>query len=319
MKQLYSLLLLVLPFCISAQNLVLNPGFEDYVNCPAQISNVGDVANVYQATSGTVDYYNACATNPDADVPNNMCGYQQANTGNAYMGFFNYSYFSDGIAESRYYEYLGMKLSEPLLVNKRYCVSFYVSLTNSNVGAGGLGALFTVDSTTFGGIGRITQTPQILFDTIVLDTTGWALLSANFTTDSAYNYLIIGGFQDPLGYNWYPLDTATFDTSFIVSMSAYYFIDDVTVEICQPLNIDEEESRYNVYPNPAGNSINIILPENSYNTRFALYNSLGRVVKNEPVAQTQNIDISSLPNGLYYYTITQDNTIITQQKLLISR
>src|SRR5688572_2216175 len=80
-----------------AQNLVPNPGFEVYNNCPPDRSAIAyspdytsfptAVAWVSALSNTTPDYYNTCATNPLVQLPfNTYNGYQEAHGGNAYAG-----------------------------------------------------------------------------------------------------------------------------------------------------------------------------------------------------------------------------------------
>src|SRR5438045_3096402 len=80
-----------------SQNLVPNPSFETLINCPPGTSGacVFFVDNVKASTTywqnvgcGSADYFNSCASSGGVSVPFNMFGYQNARTGNAYVGFY---------------------------------------------------------------------------------------------------------------------------------------------------------------------------------------------------------------------------------------
>jgi OmpA-OmpF porin, OOP family len=85
-------LLIVLNTTI-AQNLVLNPSFEQHKNCVLlqnafDSSNVTDWNNLYPYNTGNVQYFNSCElfslTNGNS-VPKNNLGYQYAKNGDAYV------------------------------------------------------------------------------------------------------------------------------------------------------------------------------------------------------------------------------------------
>jgi hypothetical protein len=58
-----------------------------------------------------------------------------------------------------------------------------------------------------------------------------------------------------------------------------------------------------LYPNPANNEINIVLPLNE-TVQIEIANSLGRTVRIEN--KRNNIDVSSLPKGIYLIRITRE-------------
>lgn len=86
-----------------AQNMVVNPSFENHVACPNAPGPVPipsgvstSVTDWYSANAGSVDYLNSCSPTPLFGVPSNIRGYQQARTGNAYMGCLM-SYYAPSI------------------------------------------------------------------------------------------------------------------------------------------------------------------------------------------------------------------------------
>src|ERR1051326_7833297 len=53
-------LLFFLPAIAPAQNLVPNPGFEEYDKCPGNISQFAYVKNWFEANKGTTDLFSIC-------------------------------------------------------------------------------------------------------------------------------------------------------------------------------------------------------------------------------------------------------------------
>ena len=72
-----------------AQNLVPNPSFENYTQCPFSLGLEAYVSD-WKSARETPDYFNTCATTPNADVPSNVVGYQEPYIGNAYIGMLTY-------------------------------------------------------------------------------------------------------------------------------------------------------------------------------------------------------------------------------------
>lgn len=88
-------------FSIHAQNLVPNPDFESYDNCPSNIG--GGFLHCIpweNGNNGTSDYFNACDVTGFVDVPSNVFGDQLAHSGDGYAGFFVRSQTTD------YFEYI---------------------------------------------------------------------------------------------------------------------------------------------------------------------------------------------------------------------
>jgi gliding motility-associated-like protein len=119
-----------------AQNLVPNPSFEDYTNCPDDGGNVfppqpGDwypyLSNWVSLTAAV--YFNACNTSTASifcpGVPDNSFGRQEPRTGTGYAGI--YTRGMPGALFAWTDKYLQARLSAPLQAGHWYCASFYVA------------------------------------------------------------------------------------------------------------------------------------------------------------------------------------------------
>ena len=93
---------------LSAQNLVPNSSFEIFSNCPQGTGKIYLSTNWFQprkinnasvSQSSSSEYFNSCTSSLAVSVPNNMFGYQNAKTGNAYIG---YSFLSTQIDKTVY-------------------------------------------------------------------------------------------------------------------------------------------------------------------------------------------------------------------------
>src|SRR5687767_1200204 len=82
-------------------NLVPNPSFEQFTNCPAtnsQLNYCNSWVNIYGSI--TPDYFNSCATVPSGvSLPSNMMGFQNARTGNGYVGVGVYNSTGSNLRE----------------------------------------------------------------------------------------------------------------------------------------------------------------------------------------------------------------------------
>jgi OOP family OmpA-OmpF porin len=117
--------MLFLLYNCKSQNLIRNSSFEEKgKNDLAFILNKKICKDWYSPTKGTPDYFSV-GSNSLYNVPNNMWGNQAAQSGNSYVGivtnYYNYEY-----------EYLQTKLTSPLKANTKYCLSFYISLSDKS-------------------------------------------------------------------------------------------------------------------------------------------------------------------------------------------
>jgi len=93
MRRLYLFsILLLLTWRLQAQvNLIPNPGFENYDQCPTGVATmpynaIVTVQDWFSPTLASPDYFNSCNTNNTAGVPVNTYSYQPARNGNGYAG-----------------------------------------------------------------------------------------------------------------------------------------------------------------------------------------------------------------------------------------
>ena len=81
-----------------------------------------------------------------------------------------------------------------------------------------------------------------------------------------------------------------------------------------------DEIQFEVFPNPAQNEIRVRLDNrDGRSLTFNLYNSSGKLMLQqtiEDLSRERSVDISSLPEGLYFYAITENSKIIATHKLV---
>lgn len=235
-------------------NLVFNPSFEDYRECPRKIDALGKLTIVdawYQPTAGSADYYNICGSR-DCGVPRNKLGIQDAHFGNGFCGIY--------CSKTDYREYLQTELKEPLKAGEMYRVSFYVSLSEYSSGAvATIGALFTTDrigdtlrsvlmdksiKQLAPGISQTVATyfePQVVndYDRVLDDTKAWMQISGVFKARGGERFMTIGNFYPASQSNVVDLDSLTY-----LLPGAYYYIDDVSVTClaCKEKTHDNEDT-----------------------------------------------------------------------------
>lgn len=214
------------------QNLVPNPSFEEYLVCPATISQLGLARNWYNPSRSTPDYYNACTDSIAISVPSNQLGYQAARTGTGYAGIYLWINPDREPDKIPYREYVQISLKDHLLKGKVYHVEFYVSraegtaLYPENGGAvANIGAYFSVTAPSSGGyytLYPVLTLPQVRNRNGMLsDTRNWTKIEGYFVAQGFEWVMTIGNFD------------ADEHTTRLDDKYAYYYIDDVTVELAQ--------------------------------------------------------------------------------------
>lgn len=220
-------------------NLIYNPDFESYQDCPRRIDALGILTIVdawFQATSGSADYFNTCGMK-ECGIPNNKLGIQEPHSGNGYCGIY--------CSKTEYREYLQTQLKQPLKAGEKYRLTFHVSLSEYSSGAiATIGGVFskhrlfdTVRSVLMLKKERkiskkITQTtstyytPQVVnnYDNVLMNTKGWDTISNEFIAEGGEEYLTIGNFFPASHSNIVELDSLT-----ELLPGAYYYLDDVSL------------------------------------------------------------------------------------------
>jgi gliding motility-associated-like protein len=218
------------------QNLVSNPSFENFNNCPTTFAQIhycdfwfqpNEPSLTWQPPSGSSDYYNVCGTT-GVGVPSNNSGFQFPRTGNAYAGISFGWYQSLPIDR----EYLEVGLVTPLLSEKKYCGGYYVSLGEA-VSANAvdrLGMYLDNDSVFYFSpfYSPIIKSPQVenAAGNVITDTVNWVLIKGVFVAQGGERFVVLGNFRDSAS-------TTTVMVSSFQPGAAYYYIDDVFIEEMQ--------------------------------------------------------------------------------------
>lgn len=76
---------------------------------------------------------------------------------------------------------------------------------------------------------------------------------------------------------------------------------------------NNEQTEIKVYPNPAKNRINVLLPSEIKNYKINLQNMLGQTLLQ---TQPNVIDVSNIPNGIYFVTIETEKNIFNKKVII---
>jgi gliding motility-associated-like protein len=224
--------LILISYACRAQtsvNLVPNPSFEVYDTCPVFLGQIYYAPPWFQPNNqsgnltngGSTDYFLPCSTNPSAGVPTNFIGYQYARTGLGYAGLC--PLFARGTDGGR--EYMEVELDSTLKPGKKYCVSFYVSLSNGGKNPIDLlSAYFSNDSAIYSSSSYdfFPVIPQINNPTgkLLDDTLNWMEVKGILVATGGERFMTIGNFYPGSMTQSIPADSL---------FATYYYIDDVSV------------------------------------------------------------------------------------------
>lgn len=229
MRVLFCGLLILLSVDLWSQNLVPNPGFEEFTKCPGSFSaNKAEfrLPGWLSPTSGTPDHFHACSMG-EADVPFNWAGNSNAHSGKAYAGVYVWN------ERNNYREYLQGELAEPLKAGEKYVLEFYFKLANNSVYAINRFGLTLTETPLNVPNDRVLEMIPIVsveHDTAIVATTGtWERVRQVYEAKGGERYVILGNFftndqtkrtRLPFRYGQNPM----------LNNSAYYYVDDVSVK-----------------------------------------------------------------------------------------
>lgn len=217
-----------------AQNLVPNPGFEFYTQCPGLGADIGFAApwNMPQNFFESVDYYHVCATSIQYTVPCN-CGancfnYQQPAGGNAYAGFYLYH----GVTPD-YREYLQTPLNSPMQPGQMYRISFQVvSLDYAQFATNAFGGYFSAGPVVAPVVTPNWQplpiNPHFTCPVPVTDEVNWMPFYFYYQATGGEQNLLLGNF-----FNDASTPVIVQPSTPNESPSAYIFLDEVYVEAAE--------------------------------------------------------------------------------------
>jgi|APTNR8051073442_1049403.scaffolds.fasta_scaffold00005_320 outer membrane protein OmpA-like peptidoglycan-associated protein len=222
---------------LSAQNLVPNPSFEELTRCPNSFStdkNDFIVPGWESPTKGTPDHFHGCSWG-EADVPFNWAGSANAHSGKGYAGMYVWNKRDD---DKSYREYIQCELAEPLVEGDVYKLEFYYKLASHAVyviNRIGLVVTTTRLSYSHDQVIDIIPTLSVELDSAVTTTTGsWEHAMVEYKAAGGERYLTIGNFFNNKETKSTRLPYRIGKNSMLTT-SAYYFIDDVSVKAIDSL------------------------------------------------------------------------------------
>ncbi len=309
-----------------AQNLVPNGDFESKNNCPSILANI-DYSAVYGSFStvkgwvrptltGTSDYMNACATQTYTSTPKNFIGTLIPHSGSAYAGMIMFQ--SGG-----YHEYISARLTKPLIRDSIYQVRMFAGTAGGGDYSAGTGHIESMIAVNEIGLSFSDTLPykstftlglnlpyHLKSDTSVhmKDTTRWYEISGLYKARGGEAWITIGSFNR----NPVPPYTVVNQGSG-TGVTGYTYIDDVSVVPRPKGHItagigDDLLQQIRLGPNPVGNTLNIIgLQQISGLKSLSVASPAGKLMQQIGLTGPETtIDISELPPGTYFLTLTTE-------------
>ncbi len=299
-----------------------NGSFENFSQCPYASSQIYFASGWFQPhknpgynvnNSSSSDYFQSCSPLSGLRVPLNNCGYQVAKTGNAYIGL---AFYSPTFNQNDFREYAEVMLSQELQANKKYNLTYYISMANeSRYSITKFDAYLSNDSLIYisSNLSIIPVTPQFQYNARIDDTLNWVQVSGSIVASGGERFLTLGNFQD--GAFCDSLSTPPATT--FICCSAYYFIDDVSLEEDTITGINEiSKTDFTIYPNPAKNSIHISTSQPIKELSLLDFNN--RILLRQKVNMLNPIvDMSQVEDGIYIVKCRFINEEIVYQKVVV--
>lgn len=228
-------------------NLVPNGSFEEVEGKLKRLGSIEMAKGWKSPTSVPADLFSESVPGAPVSVPRSQYGDQSALTGTNYAGLRWWSY---GGKESR--TYLQAKFAKPMKKGQKYCVKYYVSLSDlSKYATNELGAYISKLVITKKEAVSLTYTPQVptLRSKVYDDLYTWQGVCGVYDAQGDEQFIIIGNFAANEKTENTKVKRPKGDSRPQI-MSAYYFIDDVSVtpiksaSECTCEQLDKAESEH---------------------------------------------------------------------------
>lgn len=292
--------------------------------CPNMEHQI-DFVTDWMSFRSAAEYFNACDATDYVGVPSNMAGFQQAGSGQAYIGIYTYT-ASVGVPSFR--DYVGVQLGENLELGTKYYVSFKVSPSLTGFLPWGSSKYLSnnmgVRMTTYAS----SQIPvdenwaHIVELDLITDTASWTTIAGSFVADSAYEYLVLGNFfHDSLTAAIEAYPSAQFDF-------AYLYVDDVCLSPdsahCETafVGVDDKSlgTRISIFPNPAVDKINVSANWSMQSAVAEILDAQGKVILRIEGETSDDlvINLSPLKPSVYLLRIRTEQQFFTKQFIKVN-
>jgi len=212
------------------QNLVANPSFEKFNECPTEYGMLSNsVPSCNAPTLGSTDFFHSCS--PNMPAKRNFIGHQTPVHGEGYAGIYMYG-------PRDYREYITSDLQARLIKDRKYTLSFWVSLADkSGLAVDQFGVLFTKNPLKLKTKRNIPI--NLMYDrgyknymevvniNSYDDKDNWINVTGEYVADGTENYLTIGNFKGNI-------NTRVKGKGEKLKRAAYYYIDMISLVEREP-------------------------------------------------------------------------------------
>lgn len=292
-------------------NLVPNPSFEQYSQCPISTSGIEYAINWFNPTQHSPDYFNTCSISGDYSIPNNFFGVQTAKTGSAYVGIGTACY-------NGHREYISTQLIDTLESGKTYHVEFFLSLSDSsNYATDDIGIYFSNTPMNVNTIDSLNLSPQFENQegNLLNDKINWYKIQTTYIATGGELFIILGNFKG----------SKTTDSVFVNNggelsnpnySGAYYYLDDVSVVDSTSTSIKELKDNKGFYIKQTNDELKIILNDKTQNIQ--IIDTQGKMVYSNNIITTNylTISIDNFTTGIYVIRVLQNSKVKTQKILI---
>jgi Secretion system C-terminal sorting domain len=251
---------------VNAQNLILNPGFENntlVTGCYTNQSAAFVSANLNNVTA----FYGGTQDGIDIGV-NNACYAGGANSGAAHI-------VMAGLSAPNMFESISFALSSPIIAGQDYNLSFYAANSNP-VGSESLSVGISTVSTSFG-------TQAVL---VALNTNGsYTLYSATFTAPIGGSFLTVE--PATLGDFWFGLDDFSLEASSLGIIENNF------------------GNGLLIYPNPTKENFSIDLGKNYKAVAITITDLNGKFIQSYTYSESQLLNLKLEESAGVYFLIIE--------------
>lgn len=313
-------------FQVKAQveNMVLNPSFEDYDECPVDYTFMDKSHKLIPywtyPSFTTPDYFNKCSAG-QARVPDNFAGNSQPKSGDGYMG----AILSGTDRDFR--EYVQGTLSEPMTAGQVYCVSFWYKLASGSKFAVDQLSVYFVnkpvanENKTYLNYKAQLNNPVGLF----LDNTDeWLLFCQLYTAVGGETNFVVGNFKNYDNTNYVITGKDTKNKR--GKAYAYYFYDDFAIRplidcnvcACVPQGMETVviDSSYTGGLDPVTGRMDKKENDGVINLGISGGTPPYNITWSNGITNTQKI--TKLPAGEYTYEVTDQNNCRSKGKIVFT-
>ncbi|WP_439185039.1 OmpA family protein [Carboxylicivirga taeanensis] len=300
------------------ENMVLNPSFEVYDECPKSYTHTNNshalIPDWTYPTATTPDYFNECGSG-EVKVPDNFAGYSKAKSGQGYAGAILSG------SNRNFREYIQGTLSVPMVEGQKYCVSFWYKLASrSKFAIDQLGMHFTTTKIITDNSSFLSLAPHLTNkEGLFLDNTEeWNQFCQVYTAKGGEQCFVVGNFNNYDNTNYVATGRDTKNKR--GKAYAYYFFDDFEIRplvdcnmcACVPkgLNAVVIDSSYTGGKNPVTGQFDKIINDGTISIEISGGESPYNIEwSNGTINATK---IQNLKAGSYTYYVSDKNDCHTE-------